>query len=206
MYTGAMDPSGALLAAALVGLLFVEELGVPLPIFPADGMLITAGVLAAGGAVPIWILLPVLVVVDMVGATLAYTWVRILRRRVLRGPAQRLERSRVVAGLTERLRAAGAPGVFLTRLVPGTRVYTDLAAGLIDLPARAFLLGMLPASALWVGGITLLGYLAGDRVRPYLAWAERFSFAALAVLAVVFAGYLVVRYLPALRARRRVGS
>jgi membrane protein DedA with SNARE-associated domain len=122
-------------------------------------MLITAGVLAATGAVPLWILLPVLVLVDMAGATLGYLWVRTLRRSALRRPAERLERSRVVAVLTDRLRAAGAPGVFLTRLVPGTRVYTNLAAGLIDLRPSTFLLGMLPAAALWVSGITLLGAL-----------------------------------------------
>jgi membrane-associated protein len=199
-----MDPSGALLAASLVGLLFVEELGVPLPMFPADGMLIAAGVLAAGGAVPLWLLLPTLILVDMVGATLGYLWVRTLRRGMLRRPAERLERSRVIAILTDRLRAAGAPGVFTTRLVPGTRVYTNLAAGLIDLRPSTFLLGMLPASALWVSVITLLGALVGNRVRPYLARAEGLSLAALAVLAAVFAWYLVLRYLPDVRRRRRV--
>ncbi len=199
-----MDPSGALLAASLVGLLFVEELGVPLPMFPADGMLIAAGVLAAGGAVPLWLLLPTLVLVDMLGATLGYLWVRMLRRGTLRRPAERLERSRVIAILTDRLRAAGAPGVFTTRLVPGTRVYTNLAAGLIDLRPATFLLGMLPASALWVSVITLLGALVGNRARPYLARAEGLSLAALAVLAALFAWYLVLRYLPDLRRRRRI--
>ena len=196
-----LNSSGALLAFSLVGLLFIEELGVPLPIFPADGMLITAGVLAAGGAVPLWILLPVLVLADMVGATLGYLWVRTLRRRALRGPAERLQRLRAIAILTERLRSAGAPGVFLTRLVPGTRVYTNLASGLIDLPPATFLLGMLPAAALWVSVITLLGALVGNRVRPYLARVEGWELAALAVLAAFFACYLVLRYLPDFRRR-----
>lgn len=199
-----MNPSGVLLAASLVGLLFVEELGVPLPMFPADGMLIAAGVLATSGAVPLWLLLPALILFDMLGATLGYLWVRTLRRGALRRPAERLERSRVVGILTDRLRAAGAPGVFITRLVPGTRVYTNLAAGLIDLRPTTFLLGMLPASALWVTVITLLGALIGNRVRPYLAQAEGLSLAALALLAALFACYLVLRYLPDLRHRRRV--
>lgn len=199
-----MNPSGALLAFSLVGLLFIEELGVPLPFFPADGMLITAGVLASGGAVPLWILLPVLVLVDMIGATLGYLWVRTLRRRALRGPAERLQRLPAVGVLTDRLQSAGAPGVFLTRLVPGTRVYTNLAAGLIDLPPATFLLGMLPAAALWVSVITVLGALVGNRVRPYLARVEGWEIAALAVLAAFFFSYLVLRYLPDLRRRRRI--
>ncbi len=204
LYTVVVNPSGALLAFSLVGLLFIEEVGVPLPIFPADGMLITAGVLAAGGAVPLWILLPVLVLVDMIGATLGYLWVRTLRRRALRGPAERLQRSSVIAVLTDRLQSAGAPGVFLTRLVPGTRVYTNLASGLIDLPPATFLLGMLPAAALWVSVITLLGALVGNRVRPYLARVEGWELAVLAVLAAFFFCYLVLRYLPALRRRHRL--
>jgi membrane protein DedA with SNARE-associated domain len=169
-------------------------------------MLITAGVLAGTGAVPLWLLLPVLVGVDMAGAALGYLWVRTLRRRWLRGPADRLERTRVIAILTDRLRAAGAPGVFVTRLVPGTRVYTNLAAGLIDLRPSTFLLGMLPAAALWVAGITLLGALVGNRVRPYLARAEGYSVDGLAVLAAFFLSYLVLRYLPDLRHRRRVAE
>lgn len=204
LYTEAMDLSGVLVAVPLVGLLFIEELGVPLPMFPADGLLITAGVVAAGGAVPLWILLPTLVVADMVGATLGYLWVRTLRRRALSPLAARLERNRAVRILTERLQSTGAMGVFLTRLVPGTRVYTNLAAGLIDLPAPTFLLGMLPASLIWVSVITLLGALVGNRVRPYLARFEGLSLYALAVLAALFASYLVLRYLPDLRRRRRI--
>ncbi len=201
LYSEAMHLSGVLVAVPLVGLLFVEELGVPLPTFPADGLLITAGVVAAGGTVPLWVLLPALVLADMVGATLGYLWVRTLRRRALRPIADRLERNPAVRILTERLQSAGAMGVFLTRLVPGTRVYTNLAAGLIDLPPRTFLLGMLPASLIWVSVIALLGFLLGNRVRPYLARFEVLSVYALAVLATLFASYLVVRYLPALRRR-----
>lgn len=197
-----MVSAGALVALSVVGLLFVEEVGVPLPMFPATGLLLTGGIVAASGAVPLAILLPALVLADMVGAMLAYLGVRTLRRRALSRAAARLERNRVARLLTERLQRTGAMGVFLTRMVPGTRVYTNLAAGLIDLPPRTFLLGMLPSALIWVSAITLLGALVGNRVRPYLAHFEGVSLAGLGVLATLFAVYLGLRYLPALRRRR----
>jgi membrane protein DedA with SNARE-associated domain len=148
-------------------------------------------------------ILPALVLADMAGATLGYLWVRTLRLRALGPVAARLEQNPAVRILTERLHRTGAAGVFLTRLVPGTRVYTNLAAGLIDLPPRTFLAGMLPASVLWVSVITLLGALVGNRVRPYLTGFEHLSLYALLVLAILFASYLVLRYLPDLRRRAR---
>ncbi|MBO0702607.1 MAG: hypothetical protein J2P38_06730, partial [Candidatus Dormibacteraeota bacterium] len=86
----------------------------------------------------------------------------------------------------------------------GTRVYTNLASGLIDVPPRTFLLGMLPASAIWVSVIFLLGALAGNRARPYLVQFEGLSLYALALLVALFASYLVLRYVPDLRHRRQV--
>jgi membrane protein DedA with SNARE-associated domain len=45
--------------------------------------------------------------------------------------------------------------------------------------------GVLPSTVLWLGGFTLLGFLLGDSVTPYLPWFDRAVGAAvsLAVLA-----------------------
>ncbi|MGH7912569.1 MAG: DedA family protein, partial [Candidatus Dormibacteraceae bacterium] len=198
-----MPPAGLLEVVAILGLLFVEEVGVPLPMFPADGLLVAGGVLAAGGAMPVWLLLPALLGVDMLGALAGYLWVRALRRRALQGPVARLQRSRRLRLLGDRLRRTGAPGVFLTRLVPGTRVYTTLAAGAIDLRPRSYLAGMLPASLLWVTGVTLLGTVIGSRALPLLARFESLSLDGLALLVAGLASYLALRHLPALARRRR---
>jgi membrane-associated protein len=188
---------------SILGLLFVEELGIPLPMFPADGLLLAAGVLAATGTVRIWLLVPMLVVTDIAGAASGYTWVRLLRRRRLTSVAGWLGRSSLLRGIADRLRSAGTLGVFVARLIPGTRVYTTLVAGAIDVRPRTYFLGMVPASAVWVAVVTLLGMVLGTRARPYIARFEAFSGDALAVLGALCACYLALRYVPDLVRRSR---
>lgn len=193
--------AGLLEAAPLLALLFVEELGVPLPMFPADGLLVAAGILAATGAVPLWVLLPALAGVDVLGASAGYLWSRAVRRRAL-ARWRRLERTPGLRTLGERLRRTGMFGVFLTRLLPGLRVWTTLAAGTADLPARAYLAGMVPASLVWVTVVTLLGTLLGSRALPLLARFQGWGGEALVIAAAVLAGYLAARFMPAPWRRR----
>ena len=139
-----MTVAGLIALATIVALLFIEDAGAPLPMFPADGLLIAGGVLIATGAVRIWVALPVLVVGDMVGATTGYYWVRLLGRRALDAVARRLGMTRLIDTLAVRLQAAGVPGIFVARLIPGTRAYTNLVSGAIGVRPRTFLAGMLP--------------------------------------------------------------
>ena len=191
-----MTGAGLIALASIVGLLFIEECGAPLPVFPADGLLIAGGVLIATGAVPIWITLPVLVLGDMLGAATGYYWVRLLGRRALDAVVRRLGMTRLIDALTVRLQATGVLGIFLTRLIPGTRAYTNLVSGAIGVRPRTFLAGMLPASALWVVAVTLLGMVLGVGAERYISRYESVGLEALIGLGVVAVGYIALRFVP----------
>lgn len=191
-----MTGAGLLALATIVALLFIEECGAPLPMFPADGLLIAGGILIATGAVRIWITLPVLVLGDMIGATTGYLWVRLLGRRALDAVVRRLGMTRLIDTLTIRLNRAGVVGVFLTRLIPGTRAYTNLVSGAIGVRPRTFLAGMLPASALWVVAVTLLGTVLGVGAETYISRYESLGVEVLVALGVVAAGYVALRFVP----------
>ncbi|MBO0687447.1 MAG: VTT domain-containing protein [Candidatus Dormibacteraeota bacterium] len=187
--------------ASIAALLFIEEVGVPLPMFPADGLLLSSGILAATGSLPAAVVLPLLFITDVAGATIGYSWVRAVGREPLRRLAGWLGAGRAVDRLSGKMRTAGAAGVFATRLVPGTRVYTNLVAGAVGMRPRTFLAGMLPASAVWVVGISSLGLAIGNRADRYLQGVQQLDRDVVLGLALVSAAYLAVRVV--LRHRRQ---
>lgn len=196
-----MTVQGIAALTTIAALLFIEEVGVPLPMFPADGLLLSAGILAATGPLPAAVILPLLVVTDVAGATVGYSWVRAVGRKPLRRLAGWLGAGRALDRLSAKMRTAGAAAVFATRLVPGTRVYTNLVAGAVGMRPRTFLAGMVPASAVWVVGICSLGLAIGSRAARYLQGVQQVDLDVVLGLALASAAYLAVRV--ALRRHRR---
>lgn len=179
----------------LCSLIFVEEAGVPLPFLPGDVILLAAGYLAAVHSTHLLLFLGLGWGSAVAGALVCYVVSRHLGRRVVLRwgrhvhlTPQRLERA-------ERwLARRGTAAIFVARVLPGTRINASIAAGCLRLPLRTFVSGVLPSTVLWLGGFTLLGFLLGDSVTPYLPWFDR---------AVGVAATLTVALMLALWWRRR---
>jgi membrane-associated protein len=152
---------GPLAILALCGLLLVEEAGVPLPMFPGDGLLLAAGVMIAGGLLSPWLVLPLAYASVVAGALIGYAWSARVGRPGLVRLADRLHVRRHLDGASRRLRQSGPAGVVVGRLLPGTRVYTNLVAGSAGMPFRAYVAGLLPSSAAWLALFVGLGAAAG---------------------------------------------
>jgi membrane protein DedA with SNARE-associated domain len=186
------DLGGVQAYLLICSLVFVEEAGVPLPFLPGDVILLAAGYLAAMHSTRLFVFLPLGYASAVAGAVVCYLASRHLGRRAilrvgrrLRLTPQRLERAE--GWLARR----GALAIFVARVLPGTRINASIAAGCLRLPLRAFVLGVLPSTVIWLGGFTLLGFLAGDRVTPYLPWFDRgVGVAATLAGAVALAVYL----------------
>jgi len=156
---GGLDP--AVVVLAICGLLFVEECGVPLPFAPGDLVLMLGGIAIATQGVN-----PVLFVVAASLASIAGALVarEILKRAgapALMKVAARLHVQGPIDRASRLLRHSGWLGVLAGRLIPGLRIHTSQVAGVIAMPRRTFLAGLLPAVAIYVGLFTGLGIAIG---------------------------------------------
>jgi membrane protein DedA with SNARE-associated domain len=194
-------PGPAHLAAplAICLLLFIEEVGIPLPMFPADALLVTAGLLIASGADRPWALVPLVMLSDFAGAVVGYTWARAVGSHEVTRLAKRFRIETVLEQAMGRLRRHGAIGVFIGRLVPGTRVYTNLVAGAAGIPPQVFVPILAPSVVIWAGSVMTLGALVGLPIRHVLDAAEAEISEATVMLVVLGALYLVLRWVPPAR-------
>jgi membrane protein DedA with SNARE-associated domain len=184
-------------------LLFAEEAGVPIPVAPGEAVLLGAGLLIASGSVPIWLAMPAEFVAVVAGALTGYTWSRAIGASRLRQLADRLGAGEPFDRVAERLREAGPMQIAVSRLVPGLRIYTTLAAGAVSVRPWRFLLGILPAAAVWVVTFTLLGVFVGIPAQRVLGRFEAFAVRFAVVLALLVAAYLVIDRIPWISGQRR---
>jgi membrane-associated protein len=172
--------SGALLQfiqewgdAAIFVVYVLEETGVPLPL-PGDLVLIWAGVRIAQGQSNLFVVLLLVELAILIGAS-ALFWLSakggrplIVRYgRFLHIDEAKLRRAEELIGRNATL------AVFLGRVVPGFRIVTPMAAGVFRVPYRTFvpalLAGGLVDNLLWIGvgfffGPGIIGLLQGPHV------------------------------------------
>ncbi len=185
----------------LSALLFAEEAGVPMPFAPGDLLLVVSGLLIATGTVSPLISVPLTFLAVVGGAIVGYSWARRLGGRGLRSLAERLHAAKALDQISERLGSAGPAGIGLSRLMPGLRIYTTLVAGAIGIRQRDFLLGAVPAAALWVAAFTLVGALVGVPAEHVLRNFDQLVVRGIALVLVGAGAYLAALHVPAAASR-----
>lgn len=177
-------------------LLFLEEAGIPIPVAPGDGILIVAGVLIGNDAFPLPVFLLLAWVSVLAGALTGYFWTRRIGADGLAAVATRLRATQALERVSRRLRGTGSGGIALCRLIPGMRINTTLVAGAVGVDLRTFLVGVVPVSAAWVLGLTLLGRLVGLPAEHFMSRAGRVTADGVILVLVGLVGYLSLAYLP----------
>lgn len=148
---------------ALFLVLFLEELGVPLPL-PGDLALLFTGFLVGRGVLRFEVAVLTVVLAGFGGASALY----LLSRRYGRTAVERygrylhLDPARL-AWLEARFRRFGPLAVLVARVTPGLRIYTSILAGLGRVPYSRFALALGPAALLWAVAFIWLGGLVGER-------------------------------------------
>jgi energy-coupling factor transport system substrate-specific component len=158
--------SGPTLILAICVLLFIEELGVPLPFAPGDVLLVIGGIGIASGRANPALMVPFVLVACIVGAVLGREITALLGWQRLMRLARPLHAEKPLDRAAQLMRRGGWRTVFTARLIPGLRVYTTQVAGLTGVPRSTFLAGLIPSSIVYVAGFLGLGAAFG---RPVLA-------------------------------------
>ena len=179
---------GYLGIAIICALVLVEETGVPVPFAPGDLLLVVAGSQAAAGMLNGLVLIPCLAAASVTGALVGRAWSRALGATRLRALAARVHAAHHLDRVEHRVAGAGSGTIVIARLLPGLRVYTNLAAGAFRVPFRVYLRGLLVSVALWISLFTGLGMVAAAPVEEALASLEHV--ATLALMAAAAAAVL----------------
>lgn len=186
--------------AVIVTIIFFEELGVPSPI-PGDLMMVLAGVRVAQGRESLWLVLLLQEAATVAGATgLFFISRRCGRPLILRygrfihlGPE-------TLARAEGKIQRHGGWAIVIGRLLPGLRIVTPIAAGVLGMPFGAFLPALAFGAFLYILGYTLLGVFVGPAA---LAFYDRVSLPVSALLslavlvALIFAMHQLRRTPPA---------
>lgn len=109
------------------------------------------------------------------------------------GLAERLRLRGHLDRTAERLHRAGWLGVSIGRILPGSRVYTSLIAGVTAMPLLTFMLGLLGADLVWLGVLVGLGVAVGIPAADYLHIAMALFLRGVVVVISLLAAPAVLR-------------
>ncbi len=183
---------------AIFAVLILCGVGIPLP---EDIPLITAGFLAYGGTINVWVAIGVCMVAVLGGDSIIYyigrRWgLSILKHRWF----AKLMHEERLGKVREYFDRYGDRTIFFARFIVGFRAVTFWAAGTLHVPYWKFLLFDGIAALLSVPAFVLLGWYFGDNIEyalGLLGSVER------VILAVAVVGLLLLAYAEFKRRRKK---
>jgi membrane protein DedA with SNARE-associated domain/uncharacterized tellurite resistance protein B-like protein len=186
---------------AVLGLLAAIENVIP-PV-PSDAAVALGAFLSIRGLTTPLGVFVVTWVANLSGAAAVYLVARRYGRRLFATKTgRRLLAPRSLAIIEREYLRFGVVGIFISRFLPGIRAVVPPFAGLVGLSAIRTLVPMGVASAIWYGGITILGTVIGsewERINRIILGVNR----TLAIVAVLLIATGVFFYLRARRRRQR---
>jgi membrane-associated protein len=162
-----------------------------LPVAPGETVMITAGVLAADGALALLLVICAGALGSILGDNLSYGLGASLGRRAERRFFSSPKSRERVDWARRQLRRRGAAIIIVARFIPGGRTATTFSAGALEMEWRRFLGIDAIAAVLWATYVTLLGYFGGEAFERSL-WKPMLA-ATLVATAVTAAAELVRR-------------
>lgn len=144
-------------------IIFVETGLVVMPFLPGDSLLFAAGSFAGMGQLNLAYLLILLFVAAVIGDTVNYYLGKYLGLKVLKWKIGR--RQLVKQAHIDKTHAFyekhGPKTIILARFVPIVRTFAPFVAGIGEMNYKKFISYNIVGGAIWVFGLTLLGYWLG---------------------------------------------
>src|SRR4029077_8170398 len=151
---------------------------------PGDSLLVTAGVFAAAGKIPLyWLLAPVMLCAIM-GDQIGYWIGRGAGKSLYSRKESFLFRRSHLQRAREFYEKYGGKNVILARFVPIIRTFCPLVAGAAGMPYSRYLTYDIGGGILWVGSMILGGYFLGRSV-PNIGQRIHYVIAVVVVLSLL---------------------
>lgn len=164
----------------LFAIIFVETGLVVMPFLPGDSLLFVCGAIAAIGGLSLPLLIVLLIVAAVLGDAVNYSVGHYFGPKVWGWEQSRFFNRAAFDRTHAFYEKHGAITIIVARFLPFVRTFAPFVAGVAAMTYPKFALYNVVGAVLWVGSLTVLGYLVGN-----LPWVKQhFSWVALALIVV----------------------
>jgi len=153
---------GAWVYALLFLIIFVETGVVVMPFLPGDSLLFVVGALCGAGLMNLPLVLALLTAAAILGNQSNYTIGRYFGPKVFSWPNSRFFNREAFNQAHAFYEKYGGITIVLARFMPFLRTFAPFVAGVAEMTRRKFTFYDVTGGALWVGGVTIAGYLFGN--------------------------------------------
>jgi membrane-associated protein len=171
---------GVWVYAMMFAIVFVETGLVVMPFLPGDSLLFVAGAIAGLGAMNLPTLVVLLAVAAIAGDAVNYSIGRAVGPRVFSWEQSRFFDRAAFDRAHAFYEEYGGITIVVARFLPFVRTFAPFVAGVAQMTYSRFAMYNVTGGVLWVGGLTVLGYVFGN-----MQWVkDNFQWVALALVVV----------------------
>ena len=153
---------GAWVYALLFLIIFVETGVVVMPFLPGDSLLFVVGALCGAGLMNLPLVMALLIAAAILGNQSNYTIGRYFGPKVFSWPNSRFFNKEAFNQAHAFYEKYGGITIVLARFMPFLRTFAPFVAGVAEMTRRKFTFYDVTGGVLWVGGVTIAGYLFGN--------------------------------------------
>ena len=153
---------GAWVYALLFLIIFVETGVVVMPFLPGDSLLFVVGALCGAGLMNLPLVLALLIAAAILGNQSNYTIGHYFGPKVFQWEDSRFFNRKAFDQAHAFYEKYGGITIVAARFMPFLRTFAPFVAGVARMTRRKFTLYDVTGAVLWVGGVTLAGYLFGN--------------------------------------------
>ncbi|RQP25860.1 DedA family protein [Piscinibacter terrae] len=153
---------GVWVYALLFLIIFVETGVVVMPFLPGDSLLFVVGAMCAQGSMNLGLSIGLLIAAAVLGNQSNYTIGRYFGPKVFQWENSRFFNKKAFMQAHEFYERYGGITIVLARFMPFLRTFAPFVAGVAQMTRRTFSIYDVTGGTLWVGGVTVAGYLFGN--------------------------------------------
>ncbi len=157
-----VEAYGAWVYALLFLIIFIETGVVVMPFLPGDSLLFVVGALCGAGLMNLPLVIALLIAAAILGNQSNYAIGRHFGPRVFKWENSRFFNKAAFNQAHAFYEKYGGVTIIAARFMPFLRTFAPFVAGVAQMTRRRFTMFDIVGAVLWVGGVTLAGYLFGN--------------------------------------------